>query len=63
MASMALLIFSTLILVSLPYGSAILFGVVSERWVGETFSRWSAVAGFVFGVYLVHKSFELILVH
>jgi hypothetical protein len=62
---MALFIFSILILLSLPYGSAILFGVASERLVGagETLSEWFGVAGLFFGVYLVHKTFQLILIH
>jgi hypothetical protein len=62
---MVLLILSILILFTLPYGAAILFGVASERLIGagETLSGWFAVAGLFFGVYLVHKSFELILVH
>jgi hypothetical protein len=62
---MALIILSILILFTLPYGAAILFGVASERLVGarEWLSGWFAVAGLFFGVYLVHKTFELILVH
>ena len=49
---MALLIFSILLLVSLPYGTAILFGVASERLIGagETLSGWFAVAGLFFGL-------------
>jgi hypothetical protein len=57
----ALLIFCILILIILPYGTAILLGVISERWAGETLSGWFGLAGFFFGVYLVHKAFELIL--
>jgi hypothetical protein len=60
---MSMLILSTLILVSLPYGTAILFGVATEPWAGKTLSTWFAVTGLFFGVYLVHKSFELILIH
>ena len=52
------LMFNTLILVGLPFGTAILFGALSEKLAGPVVSGWLSVAGMFVGVYLVHNVFE-----
>jgi hypothetical protein len=49
-----------LLLVVLPYGMALLFGAVSERWLGETGSAWLAMAGLFFGLYLLQLAVQLL---
>jgi hypothetical protein len=53
-----LLLLNTLALVGLPFGTAILFGAISEKLAGPVVSGWLSVAGMFVGVYLVHKVFE-----
>ena len=54
-------VLKVLILVILPYGTAILFGAASERWCGKNLSALLSMAGLALGIYFVHKSFELLL--
>ena len=49
-----------LLLVLLPFGTAILLGAASERWLGRTISGWLAVAGLMLGIYLLPMAFELL---
>ena len=58
----ALLVLNTLILVVLPFGTAILFGALTERWAGAAISGWCSVAGMFVGGYLVHRAFEFTIV-
>lgn len=53
-----MMVLNTLILVVLPFGTAILFGALFEKLTGPIISGWLSFAGLVVGVYLVHKSFE-----
>jgi hypothetical protein len=50
-----------ILLVALPFGTAILFGAISER-AGPVISGGLSVAGMFFGIYLVHKVFEWTIV-
>jgi hypothetical protein len=48
----------TVLLVVLPYGTAIICGALTE-WAGKTVSGWCSVGGLVLGIYFFHKSMEL----
>ena len=48
----------TILLVVLPYGTAILCGAITQ-WAGRTVSGWCSVGGLALGIYLFHKSMEL----
>jgi hypothetical protein len=52
-----MMILNILIMIGLPFGTAILFGAISER-AGPVISGGLSVAGMFLGVYLVHKAFE-----
>jgi len=41
------------------FGMAILFGAVTERWVGETVSSWFALAGLWVGIFMLPYVFAL----
>jgi hypothetical protein len=56
------LLLNTLILVCLPFGTAILFGALSEKVAGPAVSGALSVAGMFVGIYLVHKAFEWTIV-
>jgi hypothetical protein len=56
------LMLNILILVGLPFGTALLFGALSEKLAGPVISGWLSVAGMFVGVYLLHKVFEWTLV-
>jgi hypothetical protein len=51
-------ILMTILLVVLPYGTAILCGAITQ-WAGKTVSGWCSVGGLVLGIYFFHKSMEL----
>jgi hypothetical protein len=38
---------------------ALTFGALTDR-VGKSISRWCSIAGLAFGVYIFHKSMELL---
>ena len=51
-------ILMTILLVVLPYGTAIICGAITQ-WAGKTVSGWCSVGGPVLGIYFFHKSMEL----
>jgi hypothetical protein len=53
-------IFLTVVLVVLPYGTAIICGAITQ-WAGRTVSGWCSVGGLALGIYFFHKSMELFL--
>ena len=50
-----------ILLVALPYGTAILMGALGERLGGKTLSGLASVGGLVLGIYFFHKTLEIIL--
>jgi hypothetical protein len=48
----------TILLVVLPYGTAIICGAITQ-WAGKTVSGWCSVGGLALGIYFFHKSMEL----
>jgi uncharacterized protein YqgC (DUF456 family) len=55
------LMLEVILLVVLPYGTAILMGALAERLGGKTLSGWAAVGGLVLGIYFFHRTLEIIL--
>ena len=51
-------IFLTVLLVVLPYGTAIICGAITQ-WAGKTVSGWCSIGGLVLGIYFFHKSMEM----
>jgi hypothetical protein len=49
----------TILLVALPYGTAIAAGAATE-WAGRSVSGWCSIGGLALGVYFFHKSMELL---
>ena len=49
----------TVLLVVLPYGTAIICGAIMQ-WAGKTVSGWSSIGGLALGIYFFHKSMELL---
>jgi hypothetical protein len=47
-----------ILLVALPYGTAILLGALAERLGGKTLSGWASVGGLVLGIYFFHRTLE-----
>jgi hypothetical protein len=47
------------LLVVLPYGTAILLGALGERLGGKNVSGVASVGGLCLGIYFLHKSFEI----
>jgi hypothetical protein len=56
------LAFETVLLIALPYGTAILLGALGERLGGKTVSGWASVGGLFLGIYFLHKTFETLFV-
>ncbi len=52
----------TLLLVALPYGTAILLGALDERLGGKTVSSLASVGGLGLGIYFLHKTFEILFI-
>ena len=50
-----------ILLVALPYGTAILLGALAERLGGKTLSGFASVGGLVLGIYFFHKTLAIIL--
>jgi hypothetical protein len=48
----------TILLVALPYGTAIICGAITQ-WAGKTVPGWCSVGGLALGIYFFHKSMEL----
>ena len=55
------LLLEIILLVALPYGTAFLMGALAERLGGKTLSGWAAVGGLALGIYLFHKSLDIII--
>ena len=55
------LMLEVILLVVLPYGTAILIGALAERLGGKILSGWAAVGGLVLGIYFFHRTLEIIL--
>jgi hypothetical protein len=53
------MLFMMILLVVLPYGTALICGALTYR-VGRTFSGWCSVGGLALGIYFFHKSMELL---
>jgi hypothetical protein len=47
----------TILLVALPYGTAIICGAITQ-WAGKTVSGWCSVGGLALGIYFFHRSME-----
>ena len=57
-----MLLLEIILLVALPYGTAILLGALAERLGGgKTLSGWTSVGGLLLGIYFFHKTLEIIL--
>jgi hypothetical protein len=50
-----MMIFLTILLVVLPYGTALICGAITQ-WAGRTVSGWCSVGGLALGIYFFHKS-------
>ena len=48
------------LLVALPYGTALLLGALAERLGGKTLSGWASVGGMALGIYFFHRTLEFI---
>lgn len=55
------IVLETILLVVLPYGTAIFCGAITERF-GRIVSGWSSIAGLALGIYFFGKSMELLAV-
>ncbi|MGB8040357.1 MAG: hypothetical protein WCF39_19975 [Pseudolabrys sp.] len=53
------MVLETVLLIVLPYGTAILCGAIAER-AGRVVSGWSSIAGLALGIYFFSKSMELL---
>ena len=53
------IILETILLVVLPYGTAIFCGAMTERF-GRVVSGWTSIAGLALGIYFFSKSMELL---
>jgi hypothetical protein len=51
----------TILLIVLPYGTAIICGAMTDRF-GKIVSGWSSLAGLALGIYFFSKSMELLTV-
>jgi hypothetical protein len=57
-----MLLLEIILLVALPYGTAILLGALAERLGGgKILSGWTSVGGLLLGIYFLHKTLEIIL--
>ena len=53
------LVLEMVLLVVLPYGTAILLGALGERLGGRNVSGVASVGGLCLGIYFLQKSFEI----
>ena len=49
----------TILLVVLPYGTAIICGALTE-WAGRTVSGWCSIGGLALGIYFFSKSMDFL---
>lgn len=54
-------LFEVILLVALPYGTALLLGALAERLGGKTLSGLASMGGLALGIYFLHRIFEVIL--
>ena len=52
-------ILEMILLVVLPFGTALVFGALTDR-VSKSISGWCSLAGLALGVYFFHKSMEFL---
>jgi hypothetical protein len=50
-----------ILLVALPYGTAVLLGALFERLLGDTASAVASIGGLVLGIYFFHRTLEVLL--
>ena len=50
-----------ILLVGLPYGTALLLGALAERLAGNTVSSLASIGGLALGIYFFHRTLEIIL--
>jgi len=48
-----------ILLVVLPYGTAIICGALTE-WAGKTVSGWCSIGGLALGIYFFSKSMDFL---
>ena len=53
------MVFETILLLVLPYGTAINCGAITER-AGKIVSGWSSIAGLALGIYFFNLSMQLL---
>jgi hypothetical protein len=53
------MVFETILLLVLPYGTAIICGAITER-AGKIVSGWSSIAGLALGIYFFSLSMQLL---
>jgi hypothetical protein len=53
------MVFETILLIVLPYGTAIVCGAITER-AGKVVSGWSSIAGLALGIYFFSLSMQLL---
>ena len=58
--SLTMQIVMIILLVALPYGTAIICGALTE-WAGKTVSGWCSVGGLALGIYFFSKSMDLLI--
>jgi len=56
-----MLLLEIILMLALPYGTAILVGALAERLGGKTLSSLASVGGLVLGIYFLDKTLEIIL--
>jgi hypothetical protein len=56
-----MLLLEIILMLALPYATAILVGALAERLGGKTLSSLASVGGLVLGIYFLHKTLEIIL--
>ena len=56
-----MLLLEIILMLALPYATAILVGALAERLGGKTLSSLASVGGLVLGIYFFHKTLEIIL--
>ena len=56
-----MLLLEIILMLALPYATAILVGALAERLGGKTLSSLASVGGLVLGIYFLDKTLEIIL--
>jgi hypothetical protein len=57
--SLTMQIVMIILLVALPYGTAIICGALTE-WAGKIVSGWCSIGGLALGIYFFSKSMDLL---